>query len=134
MLQLELDMRTRVIRPIPYGSQILVNKPCWKANYIATTYDVENPEAKKHIALQRGPLVLAQDARLGYDVSVPVQLRIREDGYIDTEMVAEQADFPHMLQVRVSRLDGTEMELVDYASAGKTWTDSSRMAAWIRQA
>ena len=134
MLELRLDMRTRVIRPIPYGSQILVNKPCWKANYIATTYDVENPEAKKHIALQRGPLVLAQDARLGYDVSAPAQLRIREDGYIDTEMVAEQADFPHMLLVRVSRLDGTEMELVDYASAGKTWTDSSRMAAWIRQA
>lgn len=133
MLELQLDMRTRVIRPIAYGSQILVNKPCWKANYIATTFDVEHPDAKNHVALQRGPLVLAQDARLGYDVSAPAQLRIREDGCIDVRIVAEQVDFPHLLQVSVPLADGTEMQMVDYASAGKTWTDSSRMAAWIRQ-
>ena len=27
--------------------------------------------------------------------------------------------------------DGTKVRLVDYASAGKTWTDESRCAAWL---
>jgi len=131
-LELELDMRTQVIYPVLYGSQILVNKPCWKANYIATTFDVEHPEAKDHIALRRGPLILAQDARLGYDVAEPAPIRIRDDGTVDTAFAAEEADFPHLLQVCVPLLDGRKMELVDYASAGKTWDDTSRMAAWIR--
>lgn len=132
LVELSLDMRTKALYPISYKNQILVNRPCWKANYIATTYDVEHPEARNHIALQRGPLILAQDGRLGYDLSTSVPIKIRDDGCVDVVIAPDQADFPHLLQVRVPLSDGTEMELVDYASAGKTWTDSSRMAAWIR--
>ena len=132
-VELRLDMRTRVIRPVSYGEQILVNRPCWKANYIATTYDVEHPDAKKHIALQRGPLILAQDAQLGYDPAVPAPIHICEDGYVDAMPSAELADFDHLLQVCVPLENGGEMMLVDYASAGKTWSEESKLAAWIRQ-
>ena len=38
-----------------------------------------------------------------------------------------------MLQVSAPLEDGTEMMLVDYASAGKSWTEESKLAAWIRQ-
>ena len=131
-IDLRLDMRTRVIRPVSYGEQILVNRPCWKAHYIATTYDVEHPDAKKHIALQRGPLILAQDARLGYNPAIPAPIRIREDGYVDAKLSVELTDFEHLLQVDVTLENGEEMTLVDYASAGKTWSEDSKLAAWIR--
>lgn len=133
VIELNLDMRTSVIRPVPYGSQILVNKPCWKANYISATYDVEHPDARNHIALRRGPIILAQDARLGYDPADPAPIKIRDDGTVNVIPSAEQADFEHMLQVYVPLEDGTEMMLVDYASAGKSWTEESKLAAWIRQ-
>ena len=132
-IELSLDMQTKVIRSVSYGSQILVNKPCWKANYISTTFDVEHPDAKNLIALQRGPVILAQDARLGYDPADPAPIKIRDDGTVNVILSPEQADFELMLQVSAPLEDGTEMMLVDYASAGKSWTEESKLAAWIRQ-
>ena len=71
---LDLDMRTRVIHPIPYGNQIIMNKPLWGINYMVSSYDEEDPLAKKHIALYRGPIVLAQENRFGYSVDEPADI------------------------------------------------------------
>ena len=60
-VELELDMTTKVVRPVSYGHQVLMNKVVWGANYIIPTYDEEDPLAKHHLALQRGPIVLAQE-------------------------------------------------------------------------
>ena len=72
-------MRTEAIHPISYGHEILMNKVIWGANYMIPTYDEEDPTAKNHIALRRGPVVLAQENRLGYDVDTPVSITLNNE-------------------------------------------------------
>lgn len=110
---IELDMRTRAIYP-------------------ELTEDCSDPEAKNHIALQRGPLILAQENRLGYSVDEPVNIIVGDDGYVNV-MIPEKdiAPYEHILEVRVPLVNGEYMTVTDYASAGKLWNEESKMAAWI---
>ena len=131
-LELNLDMRTEALYPIPYGHQILMNQVIWGNNYIVPTYDEEDPIAKNHIALRRGPVVLAQDNRLGYSVDEPVSIQVGEDGYVDVTLAeTEIAPYEHILEAEVPLTDGSKMHVTDYASAGKLWTGESKMAAWM---
>ena len=76
-------------------------------------------------------MVLTQENRLGYSVDDAVTIDVK-DGYVDTEVVTEKtAPFETVLEVKVPLADGNKMTLVDYSSAGKTWAEDSRMAAWI---
>ena len=43
----------------------------------------------------------------------------------------ETAPYPHILEMRVPLKDGSLMAVTDYASAGKLWTEESKMAAWM---
>ncbi len=129
---LELDMRTEAIYPIPYGSQILMNKVIWGHNYMVPTFDREDPLAHRHIALRRGPVMLAQENRLGYSVDTPVEIEVGEDGYVDvTFPESDTAPYPHILEVNVPLENGNTMTVTDYASAGKLWTEESKMAVWM---
>ncbi len=131
-IELTLDMRTECIKPIPYGHQVLMNRVVWGYNYITPTYDEEDPIAKNHRALRRGPIVLAQENRLGYSVDEPVDIQVGEDGYVDvTFPEVEIAPYEKLLEVEVPLVDGNKMHVTDYASAGKLWTEESKMAAWM---
>ena len=132
VVELELDMRTEAIYPIPYGHEILMNKVIWGANYVIPTYDEEDPIAKNHLALRRGPIVLAQENRLGYSVDEPVDIKVESDGYVLTTIPEKEiAPYEHMVELEVPLIDGTKMHVTDYASAGKLWNEESKMAAWI---
>lgn len=132
VVELELDMRTEAIYPIPYGHEILMNKVIWGANYMVSTYDEEDPIAKNHLALRRGPIILAQENRLGYNVDNPVDIEVEADGYVlVTTPEDEIAPYEHMLELEVPLTDGTKMHVTDYASAGKLWNEESKMAAWF---
>lgn len=132
VVELELDMRTKAIYPIPYGHEILMNKVIWGANYMVPTYDEEDPIAKNHLALRRGPIVLAQENRLGYSVDEPVDVKVESDGYVlVTKPEKEIAPYEHIVELEVPLTDGTKMHVTDYASAGKLWNEESKMAAWI---
>ena len=132
VVEINLDMRTRAVSPIPYGQQITMSKALLQGSfYVIPVYDVEDPMAKHHIALLRGPIVLAQDNRLGYSVDDPVTVKM-ENGYVDTKVSAEKTtDFDTILEVTVPLDDGDDLKLIDYSSAGRTWRDDSKMAAWI---
>lgn len=131
VIELELDMRTEVLYPVSYGSQVLMNKVIWGANYIVPTYDQEDPIAKNHIALRRGPIILAQENRLGYSVDTPVEIQV-ENGYVETQIPDKKiAPYENLIEVEVPLKNGEKMHLTDYASAGKLWTQESKMAAWI---
>lgn len=131
-IELELDMRTEAIHPISYGHEILMNKVIWGANYMIPTYDEEDPIAKNHIALRRGPVVLAQENRLGYDVDTPVSITLNNEGYVDAAFPEKDiAPYKHIIELCVPLDDGTQMHVTDYASAGKLWTNKSKMAAWM---
>ena len=76
--------------------------------------------------------MLAQENRLGYCVDTPVDPVIRADQTVDAALPArDTAPYPHLLEVTVPLADGSRMTLTDYASAGKLWTEESKMAVWI---
>ncbi len=89
----------------------------------------DDPKSEHHVAVSVGPLTLARDARLG-DVGTPVSLAVDADGYAvlrPTEVTA----FPVVCAYEVALTDGTSVTMIDYASAGKTWNDESRMECWM---
>lgn len=133
VIEIKLDMRTRALYPIPYGHEILMNKVIWGQNYMIPTYDEEDPLAKDHIAIKRGPLILAADNRLGRSVDEPIPVAVNAGGIIDATVPEQKkAPYANMLELNVPLADGSYCTMTDYASAGKTWTDESKMAAWIR--
>jgi len=133
IVEFTLDMRTECIRPVPYGHQILMNRAIWGANYVIPTYDEEDPTAKSHCALRRGPVVLAQENRLGYSVDEPVDILIQEDGYVNVVFPEKKiAPYENILEMVVPLAENRTMHVTDYASAGKLWTRESKMAAWIK--
>ena len=131
-IEIVLDMRTEAIYPIPYGHQILMNEVIWGHNYMISTYDEEDPIAKNHIALRRGPVMLAQENRLGYNVDDPVKIKVNSDGYVDVQVPqADIAPYEHIVEVQVPLENGNMMTVTDYASAGKLWNQESKIAAWM---
>lgn len=131
-IEICFDMRTEVIRPIAYGQQILMNDMVGEYDYVRPFYDEEDPMAKNHIAMRRGPLILAVDSRLGKDAGDIFDIQISEDGYVEAvtpEM--EMAPYEHMIELQVPLKNQESFRVTDYASAGKLWTQESKMAAWI---
>lgn len=127
------DMRTKAIYPIPYGSQILMNKVIWGINYMVSTFDREDPSTKNHIALKRGPLILAQENRLGYSVDDAISVEVDNDGYVDVKLSDRKiAPYPCMLEVQVPTTDGKSFTVTDCSSAGKLWNENEgKMAVWM---
>lgn len=131
-VELCFDMRTEAIRPIPYGRQIIFTDVRWGYDYITPVFDKEPDDAKHHVALRRGPIMLAQENRLGYNVDDAVSIKINHDGYVDAKPAADKlAPYPNITEIEVPLCDGSVMHLTDYASAGKLWTKESKTAVWI---
>lgn len=128
---LEFDMRTQAIFPIAYGSQVLMNKVIGGKNYIVPTYDEEDPIAHKHIALRRGPVMLAQENRLGYSVDDAVDIKLRDDGFVDVSLTDKDIPYDCVVKADVPLANGEYMTVTDYSSAGKLWKEESKMAVWM---
>ena len=129
VIVLSLDMSTEIIRPIPYGEQVLMNEVVWGANMLIPTYDAEDPMAKHHVALRRGPVMLAQDERLGYSTDTPITVTDK-NGFADVTLT-ENHVYPAILTVEASLEGGKTITLTDYASAGKVWNNGKRVAVWM---
>ena len=124
-IELNFDMRVKAVYPIPYGEQILMNEVIWGHNYMVSTFDREDMLAKKHIAFQRGPIMLAQENRLGYSVDTPVTFLVREDGYVEGCLPDEDiAPYPHMVELQLPLSDGSYKEVIMAQSKRK---DKSRV-------
>ncbi len=132
IIEIDLDMRTEAIRPIPYGSDILMNNVVWGADYTVPTFDKEDPIAKNHIALRRGPIMLAQENRLGYSVDTPSDILVKSDGYVDSVFPDIcTAPYDSIVEMQIPLRNGEMMTVTDYASAGKLWNEESKMAVWM---
>ncbi len=128
VISLDLDMRTEAIYPIPYGTQVLMTQVIWGKNYVIPAFDEEDPVAKNHIALRRGPLMLAQDESLGYSTNTPISVKV-ENGYVATEV--EDFDEKAIISARIPLSDGQYLPVTDYASAGKSWEEDKKIAVWM---
>lgn len=133
VIELNLDMSTRAILPIPYGSQVLMNKNPEDCSFMVPRFDVEDPIANRHIALKRGPLMLAQDSRLGHRLDDPISVIVNADGTVSAELPTngDSAPYPHIVELLIPLVGGEKMTVTDYASAGKLWCDEIRIAVWF---
>lgn len=90
----------------------------------------EDAAHMRHVCLRRGPLMLAQDARLGG--KTPVKGFAETDGFLPYE-TTDTAGLPFqaICAVTVTPDGKTPMTLVDCASAGSTWDADSDFTVWI---
>lgn len=133
VVELIFDMRAKAIYPIAYGSQVLMNEVVWGVNYMVPTFDKEHPTTKNHIAIKYGPLMLAQENRLGYSVDDPVNVKVNDDGYVDIK-ISESNTVPYncIVAAEIPTTEDKYFAVTDYASAGKLWNDESKMAVWMK--
>ena len=129
---LRLDLRTRVIRPAEWERDVIVADYHWTAHYMVPRVIEAPVDAQDYFALQRGPLMLARDRRLGEEPDAPVSVRCDENGFADLLPLAEKP-FRCLTAFSVPQADGGSFPAVDYASAGKTMDERSRCACWIRK-
>lgn len=129
-ISLSLDMRAKVIHAPHFGRDIILTNKKWDLDYMIATVTEETPEAKFHIALRRGPLVLARDARLDGTVDEAVNIAYDDDGYVELEP-SDKASFDKIVEFSVPQVNGKKFTVVDYSSAGKTWDESSKYCCWM---
>jgi hypothetical protein len=103
-IEIVFDMRCRIISA-PHGS---------------------NRAGDKHVALIRGPVVLARDQNIDAAFDQPVTIASR-NGYV--ELVPELPTTGARLQFRVPLAGGGTIPVVDYASVNN-W-DGSLVCTWI---
>lgn len=69
---------------------------------------------------------------MGYNVDDPVDIAVGEDGYVEAKISENEiAPYKNIIEMEIPLSDGTYMHVTDYASAGKLWSEESKMAAWI---
>ncbi|MBE6689199.1 MAG: hypothetical protein E7588_08015 [Ruminococcaceae bacterium] len=105
---LTLDMRAQVIKPFEIDA---------------------DKNSRYHVALRRGPIVMARDKRLGEDLEKPVDILYGKDGYVELTP-KKTAKFDTLVEYSVPTSDG-EITVIDFASAGKTWDEDSIMTVWM---
>ena len=130
VIELSLDMRARVIMPIPFPSEIVMPDIKCKQAYRLPHLTAESDAARYQIAMERGPLVLARDARLGGDVREAVDIDYDANGYVKLT-ASDTADFDKQIEFSVPTKDGGAFKVIDYASAGKTWDERSLYGCWL---
>lgn len=128
---LRLAMPTEAIFPIPYGEITVHTDMHWREDKLYPVTYVESPDNKDHVAFRRGPVVLAVDARTGEDPDAPVSPLLEEGEALVRRLPPQAIPFETDLAVALRMADGSELKMVDYASAGKTLDETSRMAAWL---
>ena len=129
-VEVTLDMSTRAIHPAPCARDVIITDICFEDGkmYMVPRVQCASPEAWRHVALRRGPLVLARDARLGEDVFAAVAVAENPDGTVDAVPAENTVG---QLTLSIPQTDGTAFTVIDYGSAGKTWDDRSAYGCWL---
>ncbi len=81
-------------------------------------------------AYRRGPLILAADARITDPYSV-IDISCDEDGNVKGNLVSCPEIADAELCVELKTKDGEKVRLINYSSAGETWSMESACAAWL---
>ncbi len=110
------------------GDEILLELPM-ALKRVLPPADAVNAEL--FAAYTYGPLVMAADKRIT-DPDAVLDIAVDEKGYAATKVLdycPEIRDAQLCLEVALT--DGSKVRLIDYASAGKTWSEESRVGAWL---
>ena len=136
-----------LVNNIIAGKYIAINREWKTGDKIEISLDMRGRvvhlgEMPEYISIQRGPLVLARDVRLGdaavEEAATPL---LNKDGYIDLEHT-DQTTKGIYVQYKANFLLESHKEggskpvsllLCDYASAGNTHDENSHFRVWIPQ-
>ncbi len=88
--------------------------------------------AELFAAYRRGPFVLSADARVSDPYSV-IDIPCDENGFADGTLVPCTEIPDAEACVELLKADGEKVRLINYSSAGKTWSSDSACAAWLYQ-
>ncbi len=110
------------------GDEILLNLPMQVVKHLP---DADQVNADAFAYYTYGPIVLAADKRL-CDPEQVLDVVADADGVVDAKAVDCLKIKEAHICFEVPLESGERVCLIDYASAGKTWTDDSKMAAWLR--
>lgn len=80
-------------------------------------------------ALQRGPVVLARDLRLGGDLHEGIEIAATTDGVVDA--VPLEPIPGTWMRFGIRTRQGGRFEVMDFASSGNTWDAKSERVTWI---
>jgi hypothetical protein len=80
-------------------------------------------------ALVRGPIVLARDKRLGWDIHVGVEILADADGYVAP--TPQAPTIPARMQFTVPTVDGRNFPVIDFETSGNAWDARSERVTWI---
>lgn len=127
---LQFDMRTKVLSPTPLERDIIMTHTARFEACMIPRVVVASEHAKDHIALQRGPLILARDARLGENIDEVVEIAYDADSFVAVTE-SSRANFENMVEFSIPCTNGKQFTVIDYGSAGKTMDEVSRYACWF---
>ncbi len=108
-IELDFEMKMELVLP-PYGG--------WDEN------------SKYLVALRKGPVIFARDARFGEKIDDIVDFVYNDK--LEVEAVeSHSAAFPAEQEYKIKMKDGSYITVVDFQSAGKTWDKESMMTVWM---
>lgn len=93
--------------------------------YVRGKKNPEDSNSEKFISFMYGPLVLARDARIG---TVGDEIKINK---INLSFERTEKKVKSMLSGTLT-IDNEKVNVIDYASSGKTWDRFSETEAWMR--
>ena len=129
-IEIELDMRARLVRPAHIEKDLILTDVAWGQDYIVPKIAIPSSDAEYRLAVKYGPLVLARDARLGENVDEKADILHDENDIVSLEE-SFSAKFDRIVEFKAETDDGKKITLVDFSSAGKTWSEDSRYICWL---
>lgn len=112
------------------SDEIIIDMPM-KVKKVLPPVDALNREL--FAAYTYGPLVLSADNRITAPDRV-LDVICDEMGFVDANKTACPEINEAHICFEMPLTSGEKIRLIDYASAGKTWTDESRCAVWLKRA
>ena len=101
---------------------------------------VAAPSGSPHLAVQRGPVVLAMDSRLTAPDRTSLRLLTHDNGTVDARLVPSSDPLIHLTcevpfvhhKVHIVKTPRT-VTMCDYASAGNAWSGEDLFRVWLPQ-
>jgi len=127
---------------VPPGAYAPITRTWTKGDTVLLELDMrgrvlKDPAGSSAVAVMRGPIVLAWDARLGLPSGEGLTLREEAGNHISLQALKPPAgeDIWMAFAAPCTTKDGqsAELPLCDYASAGDTWDARSRFKVWLEQ-
>lgn len=90
-----------------------------------------NPDAQYNVALRRGPITFARDARLDNGEIFDTVEFVRDSNGEVAYTISNTATFYNMVEIEVELTSGKKIHLVNYGHSGKTFSSESMFTTYM---